>query len=117
MIYHNGQWETCCMSFKLKIANFIFNCLNKLNPSNFHSWFNLTSLTHNHNTRSKFIDIDNMRLSNNLFIPTARTKHYGLKSVKVQGPKLWNAIPPLIRINYSSKSFIKELKNYLMNMN
>ena len=103
--------------FKLKIANFIFSCLNKLNPPNFHSWFKLTSQTHNHNTRSKFIDIDNMRTSNNLFISTARTTHYGLKSLKVQGSKIWNAIPPLIRIKTSPKSFTKELKNYLMNLN
>ena len=83
---------------KLKITN----CLNNQNPTNFHSWFNkLTTQTHSHNTRSKFIDIDKSTTSNNLFIPTALTTHYRLKSLKYQGPKIWNAIPPLIRTNTS----------------
>ena len=103
--------------FKLKIAKFVYNSLNKLNPTNFHSWFKLTSQMHNHNTRSKFIDIDNLKTTNNLFIPTARTTHYGLKSLKVQGPKIWNVITPLVRIITSPKGFIKELKTYFMNVN
>ena len=74
--------------FKLKIAKFIYNCINKHNPTNFHLWFKLTTQTHNRNTRSKFIYIDNSRTTNNLFIPTARTTHCGLKSLKVQGPKM-----------------------------
>ena len=102
--------------FKLKIAKFIYNCLNKLVPTNFHSWFKLTSQTHNHNTRSKFIDIDNLITSNNLFIPTSRTTHYGLKSLKVHGPKIWNSIPPLIRAKTSPKCFIKELQNYFISL-
>ena len=36
--------------FTLKIAKFIYNCLNKHNPTNFHSWFKLTTNIHNHNT-------------------------------------------------------------------
>ena len=99
--------------FKLKVAKFIYNCLNKFSPTNFHSWFELTSQTHRYNTRSKFIDIDNLLTTNNLFIPTCRTTHYGLKSVKVQGPKIWNIIPPIIRSNTSAKCFSKELKKYL----
>ena len=87
--------------FKLKIVSFIFKSLNKLNPTNFHSWFKLTTQIHSLNTKSKFIDIVNARTSNNLFIPIARTIHYGLKSVKVQGPKIWNTIPSVIRKNSS----------------
>ena len=102
--------------FKLNIAKFVYNSLNKVNPTNFHSWFKLTSLMRNHNTRSKFIDIDNLQATNNLFIPTVRTTHYGLKSLKFQGPKIWNVIPPLIRIITSPRCFIKELKAYFMNM-
>ena len=83
--------------FKLNLAKFVYNSLNKLNPTNFHSWFKLTSQIHNHNTRSKFIDIDNLKATNNLFIPTARTSNYGLKQLKVQGPNLWNGLPPVIR--------------------
>ena len=100
--------------FRLKIAKFIHNSLNKHNPTIFHSWFKLTTQTHTHNTRSKYIDIVGLRTSNNLFIPTARTSHYGLKLLKVQGPKIWNVIPPTIRNNTSTQCFIKELRTYLM---
>ena len=84
----------------------MYNSLNKHNPTNFHSWFILTRQTHRHNTRSKFIDIESSIISNNLFIPIARTTHYGLKSLKVQGPKIWNMIPPTLR-NNSSLMFYK----------
>ena len=71
----------------------------------------LATQTHSHNTRSKFIDIVNSRTSYNLFIPIARTTHYGLKSVEVQGPKIWNMILPAIRNNSSPQCFKNELKS------
>ena len=101
--------------FKLKIATFIYKSLNKLNPTNFHSWFKLTTQIHRHNTRSKFIDIVNARTTNNLFIPIACTTYYGLKSIKVQGPKIWNMIPPDIRKNSSPRCFINKLRSHLTN--
>ena len=51
---------------------------------------------------------------NNLFIPSARTSHYGLKLIKVQGPKIWNEIPPLIRTINSSNTFIKNFKKVMI---
>ena len=102
--------------FKLKIAKFIYNCLKKLTPTNFITWFNLTSQLHNHNTRSKFIDINNLTTTNNLFIPIARTSHYGLKKIKVHGPKIWNDLPPPLRIKNSYGSFINGLKSYLIGL-
>ena len=80
--------------FKIRIAKFIDNSLNKTSPANFHLWFKLTTQVHNHHTRSQYIDIENSILTNYLFISTARTSHYGLKLIKVQGPKIWNDIPP-----------------------
>ena len=42
--------------FILRTSKFVFNCLIKITPVNFHSWFRLTVQIHNHNTRSKFAD-------------------------------------------------------------
>ena len=81
---------------------------------NFYLWFKLTIHLHRHNTRSKYIDIDNSISMNNLFIPTARTTHYGLKLIKVQGPKIWNLISPVIRTSKSINIFIKLLKNSMI---
>ena len=69
--------------FKIRIAKFIYTSLNKTSPANFHLWFKLTIQVHNHNTRSQYIDIENYILTNNLFIPIARTSHYSLKLIKV----------------------------------
>ena len=61
--------------FKMRIANFICNCLNKTSPVNVQLWL-LTIQVHNHNTRSEYINIDKSIYTNNLFIPTGRTSHY-----------------------------------------
>ena len=102
--------------FKLNISKFIFKCLNKSTPINFHSWYKLTSQIHNHNTRSKFANIQNQVLTRTLFVPIARTTYYGLKLLKVQGSRIWNELPPLLRIIDSINNFIiKELKIILFN--
>ena len=101
--------------FKLMISKFIFKCLNKTTPVNFHNWYFLTAQLHRHNTRSKFFDIVNCVPTRTLFIPLARTSHCGLKLIKVQGSKIWNVLPPLIRNNDSLNSFMKELKKLLIN--
>ena len=103
--------------FVLRIAKFIFNTLIKITPVNFHTWFNLTVQVHNHNTRSKYVDIDNSTSTRTLFVPIARTSYYGLKLIKVQGPKLWNNLPPLLRVeNLTFSIFIKKLKKQLLDI-
>ena len=93
----------------MNISKIIYKCLNKWTPVNFHSWYQLTSSLNKHNTRFKFVNLEN------IFVPTARTSNYGLKLLKVLGPKVWNSLPPLLRINESLNSFIKKLKNILIN--
>ena len=97
----------------MRIAIFIHNCLNKTSV-NFQLLFKLTILIHNHNTRSKYISIGNLITTDNLLIPTARTSHYGLKWIKVQGPNIWNEIPPSIRNISSPKMFITKLKKEIL---
>ena len=96
--------------FVLRIAKFIFNSLIKTTPHNFHNWFILTVQIHNHNTRSKYVDIDKSITTRTLFVPTARTTHYGLKLIKVQGPKIWNNLPSSLRVeNLTFSIYIKKL--------
>ena len=101
--------------FKLNISKFIFKCLNKTTPVNFHYWYQLTSQMNKYNTRSKFVNIDNAVATRTLFVPTARTSNYGLKLLKVLGPRIWNSLPSLLRNNESLSSFIKKLKSILIN--
>jgi len=101
--------------FKINLSKFIFKCLNKMTPVNFHSWYQLTSVLNRYDTRSKFVNIENSFMTKTLFIPTARTSYYGLRLSKVLGPKIWNSLPPLLRINESINNFNKKLKNILLN--
>ena len=101
--------------FKVRICKFIFNSLSKSNPSNFHNWFKLTSEIHHHNTRSKSVNIDYNTHTRSIFIPTARTSHYGLKKTKVLGAKIWNDLPPPIRVEELSVNvFIERLKEFYL---
>ena len=100
--------------FKLKIAKFIYKCLNKNTPINVQNWFTLATQTHNYNTRSKFIVSDQLVNTKHLFIPIAQTLHYGLKQIKVQGAKIWNDLPPYTRIITSLGSFNTKLYRHLV---
>ena len=97
--------------YKYQISKFIFKSLNHLAPSNFHQWFKLNSEIHEHRTRTDF-NISNNTSSHNLFIPSARTINYGLKRIKVNGPKIWNALPNDIK----SKSLNVFLKANFVSM-
>ena len=98
----------------MNIAKFIYKCLNKTIPINFHTWFTLTTQIHNYNTRSKVVSSDTLVNTKNIYIQTARTSHYGLKKIKIQGAKIWNKLPPTIRIKNSISLFNKELKRYFV---
>ena len=100
--------------FKLQVSKFIFDCIHLNTPSIFHNWFTLNYTVHNYNTRSTFFDIENLLNSNNLFIINARTTHYGLKLLKVSGPKIWNSIPKQMRNVQSVNSFKLLFKKHLL---
>ena len=100
--------------FTLQISKFIYRCLKLDTPDNFHEWFKLNCVSHSYNTRSNFIDNNNIVKSNNIFILGGRTSFYGLRLIKVAGPKLWNELPNYIHNNNSLISFVKCLKNYLL---
>ena len=74
---------------------------------------NLNTTIHDHHTRSNVqLQTNNVINTTNLFIPFARTTHYGKKSIKVVGPKIWNEIPYNISAIKSKKGFLYKLKQY-----
>ena len=114
-MYHKLGFMKISDIFILRLSLFIFKALNCSTPANFHSWFTLISTIHSYNTRSKFLNIDNSELTRTLFIFRARTTHYGLKSTKILGAKVWNNLPPSIRVAEKSLiSFKRELRNILL---
>ena len=103
--------------FRFQISRFIHNCLRSKSNNNFHNWFILNNEIHNYHTRSNYQIAFNIIVTNNLFIPIARTTNYGLKLTKVIGPKIWNSIPWEIRKINSICGFKKFLKCYLLSVN
>ena len=88
--------------FKLELLKFVFDCLRKINPVQFHSFFN-----YNNNN----INTANVRAFK-LNPPQVRTTTYGLKSIKYKGSTLWNTIPSSIRseeLIYKSLYIMKEI--------
>ena len=52
--------------FKVKIDKFIYKCVNNNTPINFHNWFLYTTQIHNYNTRSGYIDTNQLIITKNL---------------------------------------------------
>ena len=99
--------------FILMYSMFIYKCLNTSLLPIFDGWFKYSSSVHEYKTRSNY-NINTEVFTNNLFIPTAKTSNYGLKMLKVNGPKIWNTIPNDIRASISFITFKKLIKNHLL---
>ena len=99
--------------YKYQILKFIFKTLKKLTPSQFHNWFIVNSERHNYRTRSNF-NADTVYCNRTLFVPSARTTNYGLKQLKVNGPRIWNELPSNVRNESSLFIFMKSIISYLL---
>ena len=101
--------------YKYQVSKFIFKCIHRITPENFHNWFNFISDTHGYCTRSKFNASSNTT-TNKLFIPFARTTNYGLKKLTVNGPRIWNALPDCLRNEESLFVFLRKTKSHFISM-
>ena len=78
--------------YEFQILVLVFDCLSGISPPSFRNLFTynsdiyqtLSAVTFNHEHQEES--------NSNLFLPYSRT-NYGLKSIKVIGPKLWNVVP------------------------
>ena len=95
--------------FKLKLLTFVYECVNKISPSCFHSFFDLVESVHQHHTRQV--------AKNHIFLTQKNTLQYGLRSVRYYGAKCWNEIPVGIKISPSAISFRRKLKAFLLESN
>ena len=100
--------------FNLQVSMFIHKCLYLEVSDNFNEWFILNHSKHNYLTRHNYINPSNVVATNSLFIIQARTTNYGLKMLKVKGPKIWNSLPIEIRTTKSPYCFKKLIKLHLL---
>ena len=82
-----------------------------LGPEQFHDWFQLNHERHRYKTRSNF-NMESGTIIKNLVLPNARTTNYGMKQLKINGPRLWNLLPTNIKNITSLFVFLKSLKSY-----
>ena len=95
--------------FQLKLLSFVYDCVNKVSPSCFHSFFDLVQSVHKHCTRQA--------TKNDIFLTQKNTSQYGLRSVRYFGAKCWNDIPMDIKKSPSTISFRLKLKAFLFENN
>ena len=93
-----------------QVSKFVFKCIYRLTPEQFHDWYKLTCGMHEHSTRSN-VNVNEGIVINNLFVPSATTSNYGLKQLKVSGPRIWNKLPSDLNVS-SLNVFLKKLKLY-----
>ena len=91
--------------YKMKTLLFVYKCLNNNSYSKFANWFHKINNAYDYITRSSS--------NQNLVLPRARTTNYGIKSIKFNGVKLWNELPPAFKILPDSSSFSINVKAIL----
>ena len=92
--------------FKNKLLVFVFKSINNLLPTTFCNWFHWAVNIHSHQTRFAH--------NNNLYLPRVKTSHYGLKSIKYTGPKLWNNLTNNLKTIRELFEFCKITKENLL---
>ena len=95
--------------FQLKLLGFVYDCINKIAPPHFHSFFELVESVHQYSTRQAS--------KNDIFLTQKNTLQYGLRSVRYHGAKCWNEIPMEIKKARTATSFRQNLKFFLFESN
>ena len=83
--------------FQLKLLSFVYDCINKISPAYFHSFFELVDSVHQYSIRQAN--------KNNIFLTQRKTLQYGLRSVHYHGAKCWNDIPVEIKNTPTANAF------------
>ena len=73
--------------YKFQVSKCIFNSINLLTPNNFHGWIQVNHARHGYRTRLN-LNVNDGAIVRNLFVPSARTTNYGLKQLRVNGPRI-----------------------------
>ena len=97
--------------YKHQVSKVVFKCINRITSEQFHDWYKINHGIREHSTRSNF-NVNDGIIIDNLFVPSANTSNYGLKQLKVNGPRIWNKLPSYLKNASSLNIFLKNLKVY-----
>ena len=90
--------------FQLKLLCFVYDCVTRISPSCFHSFFNLVGSVHHYSARQA--------TKHDIFLTQKNTLQYGIRSVRFLGAKCWSDIPVDIKISHSANIFRQNLKAF-----
>ena len=91
--------------FQLKLLSFVYDCVNRIFPSCFHSFFDLVESVHRYGTQQV--------TKNDIFLTQKNTLQYGIRSVCYYSAKCWNDKPVDIKNSPSANFFRRKLKAFL----
>ena len=90
--------------YKLTTLKFVYESLNKLNPNQFHTYYNYPAVVHNTAANR----------DNSLNPPMVRTVTYGIKALKYSGCILWNNLSMDVRNAVSKNVFNTKIKKHII---
>lgn len=106
-LYFDEQLLNLNDMHKLEIGKFCYKFFNNLLPESFDKFFTKTSQIHNYKTRNHKIKLfRHKQLTNS-----------GLLTLSYKGAKYWDEIPKIVKDKKSLSSFVKSLKQHLINSN
>ncbi len=94
--------------FQIKLLSFVYECVNKISPVCFHTYFQSIKSVHQHNTRQAS--------KNDIFLTQKNTLQYGIRSVRFTGAESWNSIPTIIKESSTLSSFRYKLKLHYLDI-
>ena len=105
-LFHKLNLLTIFDIYKLQLGNLVYESLNNIGSTRLAIKFTKASDAHQHSTR--FVTQGNLSRS------WVRTTQFGLKSLKVEGERLWLTLPNNIKYSLSKKIFVRRLKHKLI---
>ena len=103
------HWLPVEFRIRFKICLLVFKSLNDMAPDY------LTEMFHRKQNTRYSLRSDSPNCVN-LAVPRTKCKTFGDRSFLVCGPRLWNELPPVVRLSSSLSVFKKNLKTYLFNI-
>ena len=94
--------------FKLQLGKLIYESINDIGPANNVIKFTRASNIHTHDTR--------FANEGNFYVNSVRTVRYGIKGLQIQGARLWETLPKIVKDKPTKKSFINNLKKHMVDL-
>ena len=105
-LFHQLRLLTIFEIYKLQLGKLVYESINGVGPTNKVIKFTMASEIHSHNTR--------FASHGNFYTNSIRTTRFGLKSLLVEGCKLWATLSSDIKNSITKRSFNSRFKKHMI---